>query len=508
MAASAFGREKPHYKVPKLGRLAWWSALAYNVSPHDELSAVSHQTSSLLQSLHLAGGDLPLYRQLADAVADWIARGELVAGTRLPPQREIARSLGINVTTVTRALSALQQRGLVHGRPGRGTVIVALKGSDEAGFQSAPRDEAGLIDLTVNRPATPAYAEALARILPRLPRDKRFATLQDYQPPEGPAWARAAAASWLAPFAGGNDPGRVILADGAQHALACVLAATTQHGDTVLADAVTYQGIKALCHSRGVQLRGLAMDRDGLLPDAFEAACSQGTPRAIFLVPNLHNPTTATLSAARRQAIVATARRHNVLIIEDDVYGPLLEERPASFAALEPELTIHISGLSKCVAPGLRMGFIAAPRALVAGVAAMLRIDCWCISPLSALLATVLLEEGLIEELVSLQRQELNARCGLLRSVLARFDVQHHRTSTHAWLHLPEPWHDHAFTRIALRAGVRVLGGDAFVVGRGGAPDAVRINLGAARSREDLRRGLEILAGLLDDGHLHLNDTV
>lgn len=469
---------------------------------------MSRETSSLFQSLRLADTELPIYRQLADAVADWIEQGELVAGTRLPPQREIARRLGINVTTVTRALSALQQRGLVHGRPGRGTIVASPDSGEEAGFQSAPGDEAGLIDLSVNRPATGAYAEALARLLPRLPRDRRFATLQDYQPPEGPLWARAAAAAWLAPFAGGNDPGRIVLADGAQHALACVLAATTQHGDTILADAVTYQGVKALCHSHGVQLRGLAMDREGVLPDEFEAACAQGAPRAIFLVPSLHNPTTVTLSLTRRHAIIAIARRHNVLIIEDDVYGPLLEERPPSFASLEPELTVHIGGFSKCVAPGLRTGFVAAPRALVAGVSAMLRIDCWCISPLSALVATMLLEEGLIEELVSQQREELRARHRQLQATLGRFDVQSHETSTHAWLHLPEPWRGHVFARIALRSGVRVLGGDAFTVGRGGAPDAVRINLGAARSREDLRRALEILATLMESGHLHLNDTV
>lgn len=463
--------------------------------------------SSLLDTLQLPGGQQPLYRQLVDAIADRIASGKLATGARLPPQREIARSLGVNVTTVTRALSALQQRGLVQGRPGRGTIVTVPDGSDEQGFRSAPADESGLTDLSVNRPATSAYADALAKVLPRLPKDARYPALQDYQAPEGPLWARVAAAAWLTPVAGGNDPGRIVLAEGAQHALACVLAATTHPGDLLLADAVTYQGIKALCQSRGVELRGLPMDRDGMIPDALESACRQSVPRALFLVPSLHNPTTTTLPPERRHAIVKIARQHNVLIIEDDVYGPLLEERPPSFATLEPELTVHISGFSKCVAPGLRMGFVAAPRALVAQVAAMLRIDCWCISPLSALLGTVLLEENLIAELVRQQREELRVRQRLVGEALGHFDIQTHETSTHAWLHLPEPWRGHAFARICLRNGVRVLGGDAFTIGRHAAPDAVRINVGAARSREDLRRALDILAGLMSSGHLHLNDV-
>ena len=468
---------------------------------------MSTGSSSFLETLRLSADEQPIYRKLVDAIAERIARGDLAAGERLPPQREIARSLGINVTTVTRALTALQQRGLVKGRPGRGTIVAAPDGGEEPGFRSAPADETGIIDLSVNRPATTAYPEALARILPRLPKDKRYPALQDYQAPEGPSWARAAAADWLAPIVGGNDPGRIVVTEGAQHALACTLAAVTQPGELVVADAITYQGIKALCQSRGVELRGLPMDRDGMLPDAFERACGSMRPRAIFLVPSLHNPTTVTLSEERRHAIVRIARQHNVLIIEDDVYGPLLDQRPPSFAALEPELTIHIAGFSKCVAPGLRMGFVAAPRALVAQLAATLRIDCWCVSPLSALLGTLLLEEGLIAELVSQQREELRLRQALLTEVLGEFDVQTQPTSTHAWLHLPDPWRGHAFVRICQREGVRVLGGDAFAVGRHAAPDAVRINVAAARSRDDLRRALEVLTGLLRVGHLHLNDV-
>jgi DNA-binding transcriptional MocR family regulator len=471
------------------------------------MSDMSAGPPSLLDTLRLPGGPQPLYRQLVDAIAELIAQGELVAGERLPPQREIAKSIGLNVTTVTRALSALQQRGLVIGRPGRGTVVATPDRGDEQGFNSAPADETGLIDLSVNRPATSACAEALANYLPRLPKDKRYPGVQDYQVPEGPLWARMAAAAWLAPVAGDNDPGRIVVTEGAQHALACVLAATTQPGDVLLADAVTYQGIKALCLSRGVKLRGLAMDRQGVLPDALEKACKESVPRAIFLVPSLHNPTTATLPEERRHAIVKIARQHNVLIIEDDVYRPLLEERLPSFAMLEPELTVHISGFSKCVAPGLRMGFIAAPRALVAQVAAMLRIDCWCISPLSTLIGTVLLEEGVIGELVGQQREELRLRQLLLHRVLGHFDIQTHEISTHAWLHLPDPWRDHTFARVCLRHGVRVLGSDAFAVGRNGTRDAVRINVAAARSRDDLCRALEIIAELIGSGHLHLNDV-
>src|SRR5262245_19982311 len=230
--------------------------------------------SGMWEKLQLPESDEPIYRRLADAIAQRIASGELAAGDRLPPQRDIARAVGLNVTTVTRAFSSLQQRGLVEARPGRGTLVAARESAAEGTFRSAPSDEAGLIDLSVNRPATAAYLDGLAPLLSRITKDRRYSALQDYHPPEGPLWARQAAAQWLASFTGSADAGRVVLTDGAQHGLACVFTAISSEGDVILSDDITYQGISALCRSQGLDLRGIAADRQGMMPDAFEAACT------------------------------------------------------------------------------------------------------------------------------------------------------------------------------------------------------------------------------------------
>src|ERR1700754_3809628 len=140
----------------------------------------------MLEDLRLSEDENPVYRRLADAIAERIAAGSLAVGERRPPQREIARALGINVTTVTRALSTLQERGLLEARPGSGTTVAAREQGERPGFVSAARDETGIIDLSVNRPATSAYLDAVAALLPRLPRDRHYLALQDYHPPEGP----------------------------------------------------------------------------------------------------------------------------------------------------------------------------------------------------------------------------------------------------------------------------------------------------------------------------------
>jgi DNA-binding transcriptional MocR family regulator len=461
----------------------------------------------MLENLKLPENDQPVYQRLAEAIGEQIAKNALTEGDRLPPHREIAREVGVNVTTVTRAISILQQRGLIEARPGRGTVV-ASRNADGASFKSAPSDEAGFIDLSVNRPATSAYLETLAGLSPRLAKDRRFSALRDYHPPEGPAWARSAVAAWMEGVAGEGDASRIVLTDGAQHALSCVLRAIAQRGDIILADAITYQGIGALCRSQELELRGLPMDRGGMRPDAFEAACINWRPRAVFLVPTLHNPTTITLSEERRRALAAIARRHNVLIIEDDVYRSLADDAKPSFASLEPELTIHISGLSKSIAPGMRYGFVVAPRALLGHVATALRIDCWSINPLTALIATSILEDGSAIRMIEMQRVELRVRQTILRETLSSFDVQTDETSPHAWLHLPEPWRDIAFARACRQRGVGVLPTEAFAIGRDTSTHAVRIHLGAAPTAAELKHALSVIAELLTLGHLEVTAAI
>jgi len=334
-------------------------------------------------------------------------------------------------------------------------------------------------------------------LLPQLPGDPRYAALQDFHAPEGIGWAREAVAKWLKPATGIDAPDQVVITNGAQHGLACVLGAVARPGETILADAVTYQGIGALCRSLDLSLRPVAMDRAGMLPEALEDMCAKHGPRAIFLVPTLHNPTTITLGADRRQVIAAIARKYDAKIVEDDVYRPLKPDAAPSFFSSDPDMTVYITGLSKCVAPGLRMGVVLAPKRIVADIAAMLRINCWSTSPLKALVATRLLEDGLVERIVVGQREEFRHRQAILKHALSDFDVMTDDTSTHAWLNLPEPWQASAFARAASQSGVGVLAGEAFAVGRDMIPHAVRINVGAARSREDLRHALDALRDIL-----------
>ena len=167
-----------------------------------------------------------------------------------------------------------------------------------------------------------------------------------------------------------------------------------------------------------------------------------------------------------------------------------------------------MTSLSKTVAPGLRYGAAVAPAALVADIAAMQRVACWSISPLNALIATRLIEDGTLTQIIDGQKVELRLRQALLRECLAGFDVQTGDASTHAWLPLPSPWRANAFVAVARERGVAVLSADAFAIGQHAVPHAVRINLAAARSRSGLRRGLELLVEVMRSAEHHVSSRV
>ena len=384
------------------------------------------------------------------------------------------------------------------GAAGGGTLVAARQASEGPAFKSAPSDDRGVIDLSVNRPATSAYLEALAALLPRLSRHARYAAIQDYHPPEGPLWARAAVADWMKPVAGDGDPGRVVLTGGRPARARLRARRGAERGDVVVADAVTYQGINALCRSLGSIFRGWPWTVAACAPMPSRRPALQPRPRAVFLVPSLHNPTTITLAEDRRQELVGIARRHNVIIIEDDVYRPLLDDPPPSLASLEPELTVHISGLSKCVAPGLRLGFVIAP--------ALDR------RPGGSGAAHQLLEH---QPAGGADRHSAaGGRSGGAdhRKPEAGASTPPGADRARCWAAStsrpppPRPMRGCIFPSRgaapasrapALQRGVGVLPGDAFAVGREPVPHAVRINIGAARSQGDLRRALATLAELL-----------
>ncbi len=432
------------------------------------------------------------YRSIVAQLADRIRSGALLPGSRLPAQRQLAAELGVDLTTVTRAYTELKRMGLVEGRSGSGSFVRGVPAAETP----APSEDG--FDLSMNvPPQPPGLGDRVAEGLAALLAGAEGAASLGYQPSSGAARDRAAGASWLGRRLGAVAADRVVVAAGAQSALFALLDLLLDRGDTLACAGLTYPGVRAIAAHLGLRLAGLAQDADGLDPDAFAALCRTDPPKALYLVPTIASPTTATLPPGRRQAIVATARRHGVALVEDDAYGALPERAPPPLAALAPDLAWHVASLSKCASPALRVAYVAAPDASAAmPLTAGLRAISLMASPLTAALATRWIGDGTLGALTAAIRAENRARQRLAATLLPPGAIAAHPDGNHLWLALPEGWTATAFTAAARESGLLVVPADAFDV-MGAPPRAVRLSLGGVPDRAGLERALLRLAGLL-----------
>lgn len=434
---------------------------------------------------------------IVDALRADIEGGKLKAGDRLPTHRELADRLGIAIGTVSRAYATAHRQGLISGEVGRGTFVASIPvpaGGIPNGNSDSPQ-----IDLSTNRVARdtrdPIIREGLAALSSKF---DISLLLDHYQPAAGVPRHRAVAAAWLSRRGFEVAPERTLICDGAQHGLYVTLASLTKPGDVVLTEQVTYTGVKAVASLCNLDLQGLAIDNEGIIPDAFAAACENGTAKVLYCVPTFHNPTATVMSDRRRREIAEIAEANGVTIIEDDVYGFLCDESaPLPIASYLPEQTYYLNSTSKSIAPGLRVGYIVAPIYAVQRLATSIYTTSLEVSPLMAELASVWIENGTALRIIEWKRAEMRARNELAFSILRFYKDRPLSTACHIWLTLPEPWRSETFAAQARERGVNVSPSEVFVAGRGVAPHAVRVCLGAPQDRSQLEKGIRILGEIL-----------
>lgn len=439
----------------------------------------------------------PHYLAIAEAIADDVRTGRLAVAERLPPQRVLAERLDLNFTTVARGYVEAQRRGLVEARVGQGTFVCEPSRRARAAKPAGPR-RIGPVDFTMNLPPEPEDPALLARMQAGLVAvSEDLSNLLRYQGFGGTPEDKDAAVEWLARRGLIAPRDRLLICPGAHAALGAVMGLVASPGDTICAEALTYPGVRALAAHLGLRLVGLPMDGEGIDADAFAAVCTRLAPKALYLNPTLQNPTTLTITRARREAIVTVARRYDVTIIEDDAYGFVPAKPPPSFYELAPEITYHVAGLAKCLGAGLRLAYVLAPSARAAlPLTAVLRASTVMASPITTALATRWINDGTAEAVLAFVRTESRARQSIAAGILPQAGVVTDPNGFHIWMVLPDGWTRSSFASQGRSAGLGTVTSDAFIAA-GQAPEAVRICLGGIASRSEMAQSLEILAHAL-----------
>ncbi|UWR91951.1 PLP-dependent aminotransferase family protein [Phaeobacter inhibens] len=453
---------------------------------------------------NLNGRSGPKYLQIVEAMAEDIASGRLAPGAQLPPHRELAYQIGVSANTTSRAYAEAVTRALLRGEVGRGSFVRAAEPMVHQGgvANSLRRDALGPIDLSRNLPLAGFSQPHIRQALHTLAEGSDLSPLLDYQSDADldrhiDAWQH-----WLAYCGVDATRSEVMTTVGGQHALFCAVAGVLKAGDLLLTEALTYMPVQAMAERLGVTTTAVAMDPQGVQPEAFEALCRHARPRAFYLTPTLQAPTTVTLDDERRAEIAEIAMRHDVILIEDDVFAPLKPDRPAPLATHAPDHTIYVTSLSKSVTPGLRVGILKAPQRLMPALRHAANLSLWMAPPLTAEIGARLILDGTAETLAEQQRRAAQHRQTLARSVLSPpgatpMSYQADPQGLHLWLPLPPDLRADVFRAQCAQSEVLVSEGRSFALAPGDAPEAVRLCLSHEVSEDRLTTGLQRVAHLL-----------
>ncbi|TDR48245.1 GntR family transcriptional regulator [Pseudomonas brenneri] len=417
------------------------------------------------------------YKTLVDAFARDIRAGTLVPGTRLPTHRQLAASHGLALVTASRVYSELEAMGLVSGETGRGTFVreIALAPGQGVGQVAVA---AGMVDLNFNYPSLPGQADLLRTALRQLALSGDLQALLRYQPQAGRLHERAAMARHLLHRGLSVAAEQVLVVSGAQHGLAVSMMAKLKPGDVVAVDALTYSGFKVLAETLHLEIVAIPVTPTGPDLAALEQVCRRRPVRALYCMPTLHNPLGWVLDLQTRQQLVCIAREHGLILLEDAAYAFLAEHAPPPLAQLAPERTLYIGGLSKSVATGLRVGFVAAPLEWVPALERTIMATVWNAPGVMTAIAAGWIDDGTVLQLEAQKRQDAQARQALAAQVLAGLDYIAHPASYFLWLPLGEDARADQITMALARENISVSGAEPFAVSEH-VPHAIRLALGS-----------------------------
>ena len=469
-----------------------------------------------------------LSRQVVEAIESGIRSGQLRVGQRLPAERKLATQLGVSRTTVTGAYQELEARGLLRGHVGRGTVVVgAPADSASAAFPWSQRASSSARQAWQLSLGTPAHRADVIRfdvgwtdgslypvtelnaILREIAAD---AALDLYRPPRpgGDPVLREAVSRWLHSRGTEVPPESILITTGGQQGLNVLARAFLEPGDVVVTESPTFIGALVAFRWAGADVIGVPVDHEGVPPDLLEETLIRHRPKLIYLMPTFQNPTGAVLGRERRRRILDLAMRHRVPVIESDLYGEIYfdEPPPPPLKALDGAgLVIYQGSFSKLAAPGLRVGWLAAPPGAWPPLAAAKAFADLHTPALTQRLAARFLESPRLEGHLATVRAECRRRrdhlVSALRRDIPRISFRIPSGGYYLWAQLPPALRTEDLVPAAAAHGVMVRPGPEMVPERGGEGHVRLCFAGFEPAR--LTEGVRRLAAAVEEASQRVN---
>lgn len=432
------------------------------------------------------------YLIIADALERDILSGGLKPGERLMTHRVLADKTKVTVSTVTRAYAEAEKRGLVKTMIGRGTFVL----NNVLSAASNGR-KPGVVELGVAMPLT-AQEPNIKPLIQKLMQEQDVDDLVKNYEPFGKPEHREIGAAWLRRSGVDAKSDSVLITNGHQHSIVTIFNTLFAAGDRVAVDYLTNPGFKMLVQRAGLELEGVMMDEQGMLPEHLDEMCKTRKIRGLYFTGNVQNPSAKLMNPERRAALAEVIARHNLILVEDDSFTVLDMRKDKAISALVPEQSVYFSSVASSIYAGLRVAFVHAPVRFHNRLSQAILANVWTVAPLCVALACEAIEGGTLDKSMKKKQAEMDRRLAVLRETLADFDVSCSPQSIYAWLTLPEDWQARDFAHQAEKNGARVAAAADFLADSvHQAPNCVRLAVTSAPDIATFKRGLDILAALL-----------
>ena len=388
---------------------------------------------------------IPLYQQIIDYIKKNIALGKWGLGTVLPNQRQLAERFGVNRSTVVEALAELKAEGLIEGRRKGGTIVVNNTWSLLAAT-ALPRWEE-YIEKGIHRPNLKTIqvinqlefkkgiirlgtGELSPELYPKEKMKKILCSISDkvdalgYEEPKGASILRNIISKYLKKYGIEAEPSSILIVSGSLQALQLIALGILHPGASVLAESPSYLKSLHVFESSGMKLKGVEMDNSGAMPSSIIKNIAKRGASLFYTIPTYHNPTGILMPKHRREEVLKTCNQERLPIIEDDVYRELwLDEKPPLplKAHDKSNSVLYLGSISKTLVPGLRIGWLVGPEAVVRRLGDIKMQTDYGASSLSQWATAEWISSGLYEEYLSELKEQLRLRRNMALESLDKY---------------------------------------------------------------------------------------
>jgi len=461
--------------------------------------------------------DQPLYRQLYLRIRDLIESGQLSKGSRIPATRDLAGQLGLNRTTVSAAYELLELEHLITSHVGRGSFVAGSSAKEtsvhwreilepSAGISPAAPTAAPVAGFSSSRPSELLFPlEAFRETCSEVITSAEAQTILQLGSPSGYAPLRRYLLDLSRAEGVARDSDDILITSGCQQAFDLLQRTVVPHGETVVLEDPVYLGQRKAFERGGARIIGVPVGSNGIDLEMLERVIARERPRLLAVTSNFQNPTGATLPLASRKALLRITQAAGVVVVENDIYGALTYEGdpiPTLKRLDETGDSVLLRSFSKVAFPGLRVGWVVGPRALIEGLT---EAKVWSDLHTDQLSQAVLLrfaQSGRLAEhrrhMLEAGRERLHAALSACEKYLpkdARFTRP--RGGMSLWVTLPAPLDAGELLARAEREGVSYLPGRYFAVSHP-QPNTLRISF-AGMAPDQIREGMAVLGRIFHE---------